>query len=42
VPGIYFLGLPWLSKMSSSFLSAVGDDADRLADHVPVATQDLP
>ena len=32
VPGIYFLGLPWLSKMSSSFLSRVGDDAARIAD----------
>jgi putative flavoprotein involved in K+ transport len=30
--GIYFLGLPWLSKMSSSFLSGVADDAARLAD----------
>ena len=27
VPGLYFLGLQWLSKMSSSFLSGVGDDA---------------
>jgi putative flavoprotein involved in K+ transport len=32
LPGIYFLGLPWLSRMSSSFLSGVGDDAARLAD----------
>jgi putative flavoprotein involved in K+ transport len=32
VSGIYFLGLPWLSKMKSSFLSGVGDDATRLAD----------
>ena len=24
VPGIYFLGLPWLSRMNSSFLSGVG------------------
>jgi putative flavoprotein involved in K+ transport len=34
VPGLYFLGLPWLSKMNSSFLSGVGDDAAVLADHV--------
>jgi putative flavoprotein involved in K+ transport len=34
VPGIYFLGLPWLSKMNSSFLSGVGDDAARLAAHI--------
>lgn len=32
LPGIYFLGLPWLSRMNSSFLSGVGDDAARLAD----------
>ncbi len=32
VPGLYFLGLAWLSKMSSSFLSGVADDAARLAD----------
>jgi putative flavoprotein involved in K+ transport len=31
VPGLYFLGLPFLSKMSSSFLFGVGDDAERLA-----------
>jgi putative flavoprotein involved in K+ transport len=34
VPGLYFLGLQWLSKMSSSFLSGVGDDAAVLADHI--------
>jgi putative flavoprotein involved in K+ transport len=34
VPGIYFLGLPWLSKMSSSFLSGVGDDAARLVEYI--------
>jgi len=34
VPGIYFLGLPWLSKMNSSFLSGVGDDAAKLAEHI--------
>jgi putative flavoprotein involved in K+ transport len=37
VPGIYFLGLPWLSKMNSSFLSGVGADAARLADHIRAA-----
>jgi putative flavoprotein involved in K+ transport len=31
LPGIFFLGLPWLSKMNSSFLSGVADDAARLA-----------
>jgi putative flavoprotein involved in K+ transport len=34
VPGLYFIGLQWLSKMMSSFLSGVGDDAARLADHI--------
>jgi putative flavoprotein involved in K+ transport len=34
VPGLYFIGLPWLSKMNSSFLSGVGDDAARLAGHI--------
>jgi putative flavoprotein involved in K+ transport len=34
VPGLYFLGLQWLSRMSSSFLSGVGYDAARLADHI--------
>jgi putative flavoprotein involved in K+ transport len=39
VPGIYFLGLPWLSKMNSSFLSGVADDAARLAEHIQAATE---
>ncbi len=34
VPGLYFLGLPFLSKMSSSFLFGVGDDADRLGEMI--------
>jgi putative flavoprotein involved in K+ transport len=34
VPGLYFLGLQWLSKMHSAFLSGVGDDAALLADHI--------
>ncbi|OCK62145.1 NAD(P)-binding domain-containing protein [Bradyrhizobium sp. LMTR 3] len=34
VSGLYFLGLQWLSKMNSSFLSGVGDDAVVLADHI--------
>jgi putative flavoprotein involved in K+ transport len=34
VPGLYFLGLQWLSKLKSSFLSGVGDDAAALADHI--------
>jgi putative flavoprotein involved in K+ transport len=34
IPGLYFLGLPWLSKMNSSFLNGVGDDAARLAERI--------
>jgi putative flavoprotein involved in K+ transport len=34
VPGLYFIGLTWLSQFSSSFLFGVGDDADRLATHI--------
>jgi putative flavoprotein involved in K+ transport len=34
IPGLYFLGLQWLSRMRSSFLSGVGDDANVLADHI--------
>jgi putative flavoprotein involved in K+ transport len=34
VPGLYFLGLPYLSKLYSAFLSGVGDDAAVLADHI--------
>ena len=33
VPGLDVRGLPWLSKLHSSFLSGVGDDAAVLADH---------
>ena len=34
VPGLYFLGLQWLSRMKSAFLTGVGDDAAVLADHI--------
>ena len=34
VPGLFFLGLPFLSKLHSAFLSGVGDDATVLADHI--------
>jgi putative flavoprotein involved in K+ transport len=34
VPGLYFIGLQWLAKMKSSFLSGVEEDAARLADHI--------
>jgi len=34
VAGLYFLGLPWLSKRKSTLLSGVGEDAQRLAAHI--------
>jgi len=34
VPGLYFLGLPWLSKRGSSFIYGVWHDAKYLADHI--------
>ncbi|MEJ0078611.1 MAG: NAD(P)-binding domain-containing protein [Alphaproteobacteria bacterium] len=34
IPGLYFLGLQWLSRMNSSFLSGVGEDAAFLAGHI--------
>lgn len=36
-PGIYFLGLPWLSRRGSAFIWGVWHDAKHIADHV--ATQ---
>ena len=33
-PGIYFLGLPWLSRRASSFIWGVWHDAKFLADHI--------
>jgi putative flavoprotein involved in K+ transport len=33
-PGIYFLGLPWLSRRGSSFIWGVWHDARYLADHI--------
>jgi putative flavoprotein involved in K+ transport len=34
VPGVYFLGLPWLYKRKSAFLNGVGEDAEYLAEHM--------
>ena len=34
VPGVYFLGLPWLYKRKSAFLHGVGEDAEHLAEHI--------
>jgi putative flavoprotein involved in K+ transport len=33
-PGIYFLGLPWLSGRGSSFIWGVWHDASYIADHI--------
>ena len=41
IAGLYFLGLPFLSRMSSSFLSGVGDDALHLADHIVARSPQL-
>ena len=35
-PGVYFLGLPWLSCRGSSFIWGVWHDAKHLADHIAV------
>ncbi len=33
-PGVYFLGLPWLSRRGSSFIWGVWSDAGYVADHI--------
>ncbi|WP_368621224.1 flavin-containing monooxygenase [Paraburkholderia sp. BR13444] len=33
-PGVYFLGLPWLSRRASSFIWGVWHDAKHIADHI--------
>ncbi|PAJ79218.1 flavin-containing monooxygenase [Burkholderia ubonensis] len=33
-PGIYFLGLPWLSRRGSAFIWGVWHDAKHIADHI--------
>jgi putative flavoprotein involved in K+ transport len=35
-PGIYFLGLPWLSRRGSSFIWGVWHDAKHIADHIGI------
>ncbi len=35
-PGLYFLGLPWLSRRGSSFIWGVWHDADFIADHIMI------
>jgi putative flavoprotein involved in K+ transport len=35
-PGIYFLGLPWLSRRGSSFIWGVWHDAKYIADQISI------
>jgi hypothetical protein len=35
-PGVYFLGLPWLSRRGSSFIWGVWHDAKFIADHIGI------
>jgi len=35
-PGVFFLGLPWLSRRGSSFIWGVWHDAKHLADHIKI------
>ena len=32
IPGLYFVGLPWLSKRKSGILYGVADDATRIVE----------
>ncbi|GGP21595.1 flavin-containing monooxygenase [Silvimonas iriomotensis] len=38
-PGIYFVGLPWLSRRGSSFIWGVWHDASYVADHIAIQRQ---
>jgi putative flavoprotein involved in K+ transport len=35
-PGVYFLGLPWLSRRGSSFIWGVWHDAKHIADQIAI------
>ncbi|SEQ54148.1 putative flavoprotein involved in K+ transport [Devosia sp. YR412] len=39
VPGLYFLGLPWLTRRASPFIWGVWHDADYLAGHIAGRSQ---
>lgn len=34
IPGLYFVGLPWLYRASSSLIGGVGADAEYIANHI--------
>lgn len=36
VPGIYFVGLAWLSKLKSSLMAGVGEDASFIAEQIAI------
>ncbi|RPG02645.1 MAG: FAD-dependent oxidoreductase [Proteobacteria bacterium TMED51] len=38
-PGVYFVGLPWLSRRGSSFIWGVWHDAKHIADHIATRRQ---
>ena len=38
VPGLYFIGLPWLSRRASPFIWGVWHDAQHLAEHIAART----
>jgi putative flavoprotein involved in K+ transport len=38
-PGIYFVGLPWLSRRGSAFIWGVWHDAKHVADHIAIQRQ---
>lgn len=40
-PGVYFLGLPWLSRRGSAFIWGVWHDARHIADHIVTQRQYL-
>ena len=41
-PGVYFLGLPWLSRRGSSFIWGVWHDAKHVADHIATSAATSP
>jgi putative flavoprotein involved in K+ transport len=42
VPGLYFIGLPWLSRRASPFIWGVWHDADYLAGQIAARSHVLP
>jgi putative flavoprotein involved in K+ transport len=42
VPGLYFIGLPWLSRRASSFIWGVWHDAKYVAEHIALQSQSAP